>query len=220
MHPLEKPPTEKKKKKKKEKNKIGDADKQVEKNEEIVADTTKKKEKHKKYLAETAEERYTDSQVESILSDNHVHEKSNADSMKKKRKKDKKKKSHKEKETVNEEIGDNSVNDSIVSLTPCEPLLTSSQRDKNNSSVSQLHSFMNGGTGLIVEDVSNDTEHSVKNNRLTHSQKKQSKSRKRHHDDNETITLLSKDGLTTEIDMAVPSPIKKHKRHKEKNQKH
>lgn len=208
---MEKPP--KQKKKKKDKDKIGGADKQAEDNEEIIAHTTKKKKRQKNSEADTAEEQYTDSQGEHI-SDNHVHEESNAENIRKKHKKDKKKKSHKERETVNEGIGAESLNDSIASLTSCEPLFTSTQRDENINSGSQLHSFMNGGRGLIVDD----TVDSAKNNRLMHDLPKQSKSRKRHHDDNsETYKLLSIAGLTTDLDLTMHSPVKKHKRHHKVN---
>ncbi|XP_053384561.1 DNA-directed RNA polymerase I subunit RPA43-like [Mercenaria mercenaria] len=187
--------------------------------------TTKKKKKHRKEVTDTSMDVSVDSQreSESNITANSTVDEELPIKVKKKHKKDKRKSVE-----VNETVvcGSGNINDSIASVTSCEPLFTSTQTDEvnnNKEKTNKKHKKKKKSEKIAEMDESKVSENSFETTGARESASEElvqdsasvqatAKRRKRRHEDNKFTNL--KESIHNDSDLAVPSPVKKLKKHK------
>ncbi|XP_060601334.1 uncharacterized protein LOC132754692 [Ruditapes philippinarum] len=195
--------------------------------------TPKKKKKHQKEVAELSQDGLSDTlkHDKDNLSVNGTLEEESPRKSKKKHKKEKRKITEEDVSLVN---GALDIDDSIASLTSCEPLFTSTQVDdvnnneggkKKSKKHKKKHKVLNDTNDseidpdslLQSDSLDPTTECSINESELTDSkheiENKHKKSRKRTHGES-NFTLIKEKIVKQDLDFAEPSPIKKLKKQK------
>lgn len=199
--------------------------------EEMKSPVTKKKKNHRKGPDESSQDESCLSQNNSQLSETTDGGNCGHTPKSKKHKKDKQKPLDENDSVL---VGTGCVNESIASVTSCEPLFSSTQVDElnnNNSEKVKGKKHKKKKKHAEIDEVGDDSVVDPNESKVTVERKEngvddiyngglengtsshgKTKNRKRQHEENAFTKL--KDNVINDSDLAVPSPVKKLKKHK------